>query len=252
MSICLFQFELQRIKLDIQRVQRLINIVKPIELPPLKCEQTATDASKSKKNLPLFGKKKSFGFEKLKLQVATKQPSSSNQNEADATDTIEEFDDDDDANANKTNEKTSKIANSNAETISIAVESIKSIDEGNNCELKSTQELQCTKEIPPTTKEKRKENKKIHEHSESININEQHDSTNNSLSNVNASTEGSGSSSRAANDKKSKNRHRNKTRHHIDIDDTEEDTSPQKFSSWMPPENQTGDGITELNSKYGY
>lgn len=252
---------MQRIKSDIQRIQKLINIAKPIELPPLNFEPATMNATQSEKNLPLFGKKKSFGFEKLKSQITPKQDSSSasllsNENKTKATDTVEEFDDDDnDGETSTSHARTSKISKSNTETIPRPEESKKSINDdtlnkNQIIELESIKRLRKesnTSETPSSMKqkEKRKEEKKIYEHNESLHSNEQNDS--NSSSSLSMTI-----ASNVANDRKSRNRHRNKARHHIDIDDTEENTSPQKFSSWMPPENQTGDGMTELNSKYGY
>lgn len=55
--------------------------------------------------------------------------------------------------------------------------------------------------------------------------------------------------------RRKRNRNRNRgeqMRDNIDIDDTEEVRDTEKYASWMPPENQAGDGITDLNSKYGY
>lgn len=52
--------------------------------------------------------------------------------------------------------------------------------------------------------------------------------------------------------KKRKSRNRNKGRDNIDIDDSAELEDKTKYSGWLPPENQTGDGMTSLNEKFGY
>ncbi|CAO1432404.1 unnamed protein product [Diamesa tonsa] len=52
--------------------------------------------------------------------------------------------------------------------------------------------------------------------------------------------------------KKRKNRIRIRYRENVDIDDAEEAKQEEKVSKWIPPENQTGDGSTHLNDKYGY
>lgn len=54
--------------------------------------------------------------------------------------------------------------------------------------------------------------------------------------------------------KKRRNRQRirGKARENVDMDDAEEADEPEKFSQWVPPVNQAGDGYTELNDKFGY
>lgn len=41
-------------------------------------------------------------------------------------------------------------------------------------------------------------------------------------------------------------------RDNVDIDDAEQIEDTEKFSTWLPPQNQSGDGSTNLNDKYGY
>lgn len=43
---------------------------------------------------------------------------------------------------------------------------------------------------------------------------------------------------------------RDKNRENVDMEDFEQDSD--KFSKWVPPENQAGDGYTSLNDKFGY
>lgn len=230
-------------------------------------EYTTADAAQTKKSLPLFGKKKTFGFDKLKTQAAPKQPATAAQSAASTGEGIEEFDDDDDGN--EASVKISKNENSKIESVSNAT-TIKpnSIDEDNESKTDVATTQDCTsetnaKEIPPLAEKKTKQEKEEciddEEKKESIHEHEKATSTENHISSSSPSVvsatnvqNNSSSSSGASSKQKSKNRHRNKMRHQIDIDDTEEDTSPQKYSGWMPPENQTGDGMTALNSKYGY
>lgn len=57
-------------------------------------------------------------------------------------------------------------------------------------------------------------------------------------------------------EKKKRNRNRIRNDRNRDIDaeciETEEPLASAKYSKWIPPENQTGDGYTDLNAKYGY
>lgn len=53
--------------------------------------------------------------------------------------------------------------------------------------------------------------------------------------------------------KRKRNRNRSDKKHErMDYDDASEGTDSTKYSGWVPPVDQSGDGITDLNSKYGY
>lgn len=219
-------------------------------------QKTTTDAH-TKRSLPLFGKKKTFGFDKLKLQVSTKQSTSSNQSEASAGESIEEFDDDDKTNeisAKKSEISSTENVPKTASTKSINDNSIshisKSCDEPTQDFVRETN----VKEIPITQEKKTSEGQEIQgeQQPEGQLLNDDTERDDDSKNALNVSSTSSNSSSGQKNKHKGKSRQRNKVRHQIDIDETEEDTSPQKYSGWMPPDNQTGDGMTALNSKYGY
>lgn len=57
----------------------------------------------------------------------------------------------------------------------------------------------------------------------------------------------------SAKKKRNRPRHRgDKGRDNNDADETGEVLGTEKYSGWVPPQNQSGDGMTNLNSKYGY
>lgn len=66
-------------------------------------------------------------------------------------------------------------------------------------------------------------------------------------------TNGNSSSSSSNATKKKRNRIRIRTdkgRENVDFDEEMVDT--EKYSTWVPPQGQSGDGSTDLNEKYGY
>lgn len=270
-----FQFELLRIKADIQKVKKLINIARPIELPPLRqIDQTASDASQTKKkiNLPLFGKKKTFGFDKLKMQVSNQSKGDpSAENSTEQAEPVEEFDDDnneDTKSAIKTNEDESKVKpkhsslktidekDCDAQTTSDSITSVSNksaaTTEATSAEEKEIKSPKFKEEVTKNT-EKAKPNAPNNEKSShsSARIDSKNIATQETVDEESTTQQNANAGS--SNKNRNKNRHRgNKMRYQVDIDETEEDTTPQKYSGWMPPENQTGDGMTDLNSKYGY
>lgn len=235
-------------------------------LPPLKIEKITSDATlQSKKSLPLFGKKKTFGFDKLKQQVAHKKNiETESEDKVGQSDSIEEFDEDEHENKSKpgksnteaVSKASSQIRENELSTAAAAAPEVPLIEDTQKIQSKScdmpinefaTKIL--TKEI-----ETKKQDIKINEKSPKVKDNSDRIDNNDQLS---ARTEILPTPSNSAiydvcNKNKPKHRQRNKVRHQIDIDETEEDTSPQKYSGWIPPENQSGDGMTPLNSKFGY
>lgn len=215
--------EIQRIKADIEKVRKLQNIARPIALPPLKQnDQAELDESRpiSGSNLPLFGKIKTFGFDKLKLKIQNQKASDTSRNEE--NESIEEFDDDDRAKTVKEpiDEKIFK--------------NISEAKSNEKCMTKSSEKPeQCITEEPSVSKDKT-------------------DSQRISYQEIIGEESIIHSERQTGNKNKNRNKNcRNKKRNQIDIDD-DEDNSPQKYSGWIPPNNQTGDGMTELNSKFGY
>lgn len=223
----------------------------------MKTDDIKTDGQVKKKfELPLFGKKKTFGLDKLK-QVA--KVTQSNEKKIDPAASIEEFDDDDEEEATKSTNEPNTISVDGTvakdcpvvETSERLAESCDEQIKVSNCKV-SKENVDTTEKVETIDKIETKIEKK----STAPKIDTDHKpsapsrSTNEKI--PNETNEKSHPETIASTKNKNKNRNRNKIRHQIDIDETEEDTTPQKYSGWMPPSNQSGDGITDLNSKYGY
>lgn len=243
---------MQRLKNDSSKIKKLINIARPLELPPLKLT-TNTPATEAKKKpaLPLFGKKRTFGFgkpaavsTKFAPKVIIKSDDSSDEKKS-----IEEFDDDEvgSDDTNKFNESTS--------------ESVAKNQKQDVCERPSSS---GDHKIITVNKTERRNESKIDAPIRSS-----------SISSETVTDEPVGNASTSAHDellsearetdeittadkssgKRKRNRYRNRSdkgRENIDMDDIEEPLESDKYSKWVPPENQSGDGITNLNSKFGY
>lgn len=54
--------------------------------------------------------------------------------------------------------------------------------------------------------------------------------------------------------RRQRQRQRNKQRQDVDmdLDELAEHEDSEKYAKWVPPSNQSGDGITHLNEKFGY
>lgn len=209
-----------------------------MELPPLKLASDPTVAdAKKKPTLPLFGKKRTFGFGKPAPKAIKIDDSSQHKN-------VEEFDDDDDddeggdSGDTKARESTSESTTKNAE------------DE-------VSKRPTSPEELDKKEKEKSVEMDVSVQSSSSEMLPDDVKSVEKSVTNSNdeATSDAREPAETTASCKRKRNRYRNrgeKGRGNIDIDYIEEPLESEKYSKWVPPQNQSGDGITDLNSKYGY
>lgn len=196
------------------------------------------------------------------MQVANKKAVASDENTVSQSESVEEFDEDEDGNVNRdgnVNEAKSSILNQDsaeqetpkANPVAETPEVLRGCDEtivDSTSEPSTKQTEAKVKANPESTSKDRKNQEKSATSSDDSNRTDDTITSSTEESVVQSSSAGQSSSGK----NKNKNRQRNKVRHQIDMDDTEEEAHPQKYSGWMPPENQTGDGVTALNSKYGY
>lgn len=216
-------------------------------MPPLKLNEDSkpqtSDSGKKKIALPLFGKKRTFGLGKttstsnpIKPKVAKIEISHIEPNDA-----VEEFDDEEDdkkisSKAPKSNDVTpASDSVSKPETLDAVKETEKPVATSDNV-LKAAS--------PPPLKQD-SQLKSLEPTSEVQNSPTEVQNTEQFNMEIESRTTS----------KRKRNRTRirgDKNRDNIDIDDAEEVADSDKYSKWVPPENQSGDGITDLNSKFGY
>lgn len=209
----MFQMEVQQLKTDQTKLQRLINIARPIDLPPLQT-LTSPETAKSKVALPLYGKRNT-----LKLSTTTSVIDSINST---GSDLMEEHDEEAEEEQPNAAEKPILAAlHSSPVDVHSHTTNEKNVDELE--QLSADDSLQ-----------------NLHEKADKETQNPVDSTSIVILSNA---------------AKKRRNRIRlrgERGRENVDFDDSEEVIDTEKYSTWLPPDNQTGDGSTNLNDKYGY
>lgn len=242
-----FQFEVQQIRADIAKVKRMIQIARPIDLAPIgKQPESQSSEVKKKLELPLFGKR--FGFTKLKPKIVTaSKPTEQQTTDNQTIESIEEFDDDDEE---RKMVESDEIEDKDEDKIPLKDEAAK--DES---------AVSCSNEIKqptPVTESFKKPDTKINEQISSASfINAQStkptemllEKTKPKVEKINKPSKIDQQTSVPVKMPMRNNKSK-QLRRLVDIDDTEEDK--KKFSQWLPPKDQSGDGFTHLNSKFGY
>lgn len=218
--------EVQHIKNDHKKLQRLINIARPVELPPLSSENSVDENKAKKPDLPLFGKKGTFKFSSSKVnetQSIAKPPKKDYRSDEEEMEDAEEID--------SSNIKLDKTKDP---------PTIESIKEEENDSITSEPIKEDIK--IPTPAKAPSEEKQIIKCKSPKHIEMEAEQSN-------------AVATAAAVKKRNRNRLRirgDKSRENVDYDDAEEFVDQEKYSTWVPPKNQSGDGSTNLNDKYGY
>lgn len=219
--------EEQRLKVDHLKLQKLIKIAAPVALPPIiSVPQSCTDFKK-KLNLPLFGKRnkleKYFGVKKVEATTTKTTNYRSDEEEVEEEDEVKlEV---------KEEVKPMKIVEEIKKEVPMKVpeppKEIPKIEKHPEVVLEVVPEI-IQKPIQPSPAKKRElvieEDEKPSEDLQPVPVSKK---------------------------RRNRNKGREKYRENVDMDDTEE-MIEEKYSKWVPPKNQAGDGFTELNEKFGY
>lgn len=220
---------MQRLTNEHNNLKRLIKIARPVDLMPMHTETKRFDSTKKSNKLPLFGKRGTFKY-------STVAPKSSkpiqqvhlpnNDEETEETDEME-----------PTGKEITK-----SEPIE---KDVRLLDDKNITDKPSTSTRSSEQSKPVDVHQKLD----IEQTSES-----QTTVTGNSEVNSQIPTPNGSSTNTSGNTtKKKRNRIRiraDKGRENVDFDEEMVDTD--KYSTWVPPQGQSGDGSTDLNEKYGY
>lgn len=221
------KIEIKKMRLEQQRLQneythllKLIKITRPASLPPLSIEHSIDFPKIEKKALPLFGKR-----DKCRFSFTSKNTCTQTSIGPKPTHPITQ--------TNTENENSSTNRKLSTEQPLVTVDILSPVDLS----------IPMAKDLVDLSKEEvREELSEItEEHKEPDNIETEHL--------METLTEKDATNSKK---KRPRNRIRDKNRDNVDMNDVEEMDDDLKFSKWIPPPDQSGDGFTKLNEKYGY
>lgn len=209
------KIEIQNLKTERLKVQKLVNIAKPsMTLPPI---------APMKGRLPLFGKRnalsRNFGLKKS--DAAAVHPVIASSNEAFNVEEEEEEESTKKIEMEKTKVETDKV-NAKSEEIVKKHQEKDSSKEGSEVQKRALKE--GDERTEPAEKKSKLEDPTVQP-----------------------------AIMQESSSKKRKNRiRRNRLRENIDMNDDDEYIDEEKVSTWVAPQDQTGDGTTHLNQKFGY
>ncbi|XP_067632230.1 kanadaptin [Eurosta solidaginis] len=228
------RLEEQRLKYEKERVQRLIKIAKPVNLKLDNFDGSTNKAQSAKKQLPMIGKRNQFSkFKIAKIVEPTEVIKKANVTNL-ASDEEEFEEDEEGSTATRKSVLVKSAPTENSEKN-------EGIPELPVQELNSTSKIYGPAGLVSKNLVTNEEEKLVENTSQS---------TLKQLSNKIEKDEVNESENLR---KKRRQRQRlRQKRQGIDLDELEEHESSEKYAKWVPPPNQSGDGYTELNKKYGY
>lgn len=203
---------------------------------PLHTETKKLDNLKKTQTLALFGKRGTFKYSTVPVQPKLATPIPSTHGNKSDEEEVEEND-----------EKEKKDVEEAIETDILLSNDKKVLDDEQTNKPSTSVRLIRN---PPKAVEKHQEPEKEVVTDRTVVVDGEEDDKH-IITNGSNSSSHSSSSSNATKKKRNRIRIRNdKGRENVDFDEEMVDT--EKYSTWVPPQGQSGDGSTDLNEKYGY
>ncbi|XP_017103550.2 kanadaptin [Drosophila bipectinata] len=252
------RLEQQRLKGEQQKVQRLLKIAKPTALPFVTSNETLIGESSStgvKKQLPMIGKRNQFSKFKVVRAAASTQPKP--QSNAFASDE-EEVEEEDEEKRNEAEEPRKPEEIVVAQTTEEKLEELSTTESKNLEEQEPNAKSEVSQPTIPKTEVLKPE--KVTPDVTTVSsdtiasVTAPVESIKESNTSVEEDVSEQGAEDAAQKKRRQRQRQRNKQRQDVDmdLDELAEHDDSDKYAKWVPPTNQSGDGITHLNEKFGY
>ncbi|KAH8236415.1 hypothetical protein KR026_001224 [Drosophila bipectinata] len=252
------RLEQQRLKGEQQKVQRLLKIAKPTALPFVTSNETLKGESSStgvKKQLPMIGKRNQFSKFKVVRAAASTLPKP--QSNAFASDE-EEVEEEDEVKRNEAEEPRKPEEIVMAQATEEKLEELSTTESKNLEEQEPNAKSEVSQPTIPKTEVLKPE--KVTPDVTTVSsdtiasVTTPVESIKESNTSVEEDVPEQGAEDAALKKRRQRQRQRNKQRQDVDmdLDELAEHDDSDKYAKWVPPTNQSGDGITHLNEKFGY
>ncbi|XP_064550627.1 kanadaptin [Drosophila montana] len=227
------RMEQQRIKSEQQKLQRLIKIAKPTDLPFVTPNNKTLDSNVAKKQLPMIGKRNQFSkFKVVKAAPSVRAKAADEQEVEEEEEEQEEKEKEEKEEEEEGKEEAQQLEELTKETVAKPAAG------------------EASKQVKPTAEPQVEPDKSQFLKAIEASAETPTDPTE-------PEEESADEDEEAAAHKKRRQRARqrnSKQRQDVDMDLNElaEHEDSEKYAKWVPPTNQSGDGFTHLNEKFGY